>query len=1691
MGVAERQQRAGFSLSFEPGGGRLELTHRKVGPLLTISKLVLSLDELPRRFEINTEGDRFRHQRARLDELILHVEDQTLGARFCAPPLRDLEIRAIDDELLLLGALEGEAPQAEGAGRPHDPHRAPPSPGLPGGVPFLARARLEPAHAHDPASLLLSFYELRLYGPAPLSAPQLGALLLETLGFERQQIGPTAALFAPIDQLLLEICAELGWKLPRRDKVRLDEVRLRGGRLELIAGRPRGHLSQHKPSGAARQERFLVDYEAKRHYAAIEEEIAEGRLARATVSYERQLESQRGHPFLITRLLQLLALRPERAAEALDLARQRLQANPQDADALIALSQVHARRGDLSEAAQALKRLAEAADARGDPIEAAQAWRGVAGLLMSHDPKGAAMALEEALALRRALPGAMEALSQLYAAAGNWRGALRILEQQLNADEGQGRGNRAALLCRLGALSLKHAQDPAAAAEYYEQALLEEGDPVEALIGLAQAREAAHQLHPAARALERAAERLRAAGRLREAADMVRRLGDLLRRGLESPAAAKLRYDEALKLDPDNPHALLGLAEIALREDQRLAARGHLQALLRRDAATLEGIEPRRLHLKLGRLLLESPEGEAQGIAHLQKALSGPPIEDDPAEEALARLAEAHSHAGRWGDLSRVLEIAAARAPTPGAAARHLRRRAEVVWRHLNAQDLAERLLLEAKAMAPGDDQLLATLCDLYRAKGDHEALSATLSARVERISDRQALGRLYAEWGALLHGPLRRVEEAAVAYAMALGCDAAHAQALDGLIDIYAEQGRDAERVELLRRRADHPQATPAARVADLKAAATLEAERLGQPLAALRDLEAALTIAPKDVEILERLVQIARYDADPRAALGYASALYALHREGGAQLSRRLLGTLADLAGRLGRLDEALRWLEISAERAPEDEAISLEIEALAGRAVEMGRGDLVEEAAALLMRLSEPLPSAMSAARRLRAARLLYSVEALDEAAAWLDELLDGPEGEAALALRSEIATTQEDWGTRASLLKRGLMSGSAATRPARMTALAELHFTRLRQPQEGIRWAKAALAEAPADGAALRLLSEHAFQLGDWTTAYDASARLSVEAPQDTEAARRAGLSALYLGMYPEAIARLSPADGVLEALRDPARIVGLTEAHLALGDGVALARLLDARLRLPAEDAQLRALAHALADQPEAAARCWRRLLDQTPQDAEAQAKLSAPRSSPALASAPPRGLLSPPSALDYPPPPPKETAHRVTSGRTARHLDDGDEDSQPPRVVFAPEDDALAGDALSGEQGEDIEDHDSADLDTPDGALRRAERERDQRHNPEGSIPLFERVLARAEPKSMAWLEALEALEDLHTIAQRWESLLGLYDLRAEVGLASEEEIRPLKASVWRTLGQHERALAALEGLSTPEALELRVSLHLERGAPRAAAEALLGALEGIDAQAVAHRRWRAADHLVEAGAGVEALAQLQAAYEAHPEEALLEAWLTLAEAQGAGEARAEALIQRAARLDDRPQHRVRASRYLFEAARLLSEVEPRRAVQLHQRALDLWSENVDALLAQATLLETLADQSALAFNLQRQIEVSFTGPSRGRLALRLAQLWIELEDSDEVDPPPGAAVEAAEIAFEEGDEETQAAALALLKALGAREDALGVELSGSLPSASMEEALAVRDERPDDPLDDELLGLMAELGLSDPKDEP
>ncbi|HEY6101188.1 MAG TPA: hypothetical protein VIW03_17255, partial [Anaeromyxobacter sp.] len=625
---------AGFELRLERGGAYVRLADQPIAPGLRLESLTIAVPDAKFPFDVGLGAGQFRHRLADLVELSVVVEPSVAEAA-----LAQAGLPAFGVEDLRLAGREGFL---EIAGR------------LSGGPPFTMKAGLLPA---GDQGLQIVFHSPRILGPSPLPAaalPHTGRSVIEAIGEERMPREPLASL-------LRHVLASRGWKLPRASEVRLARADLAGGvaRIGWDRGAAGPAATSADPDLLAADEGARAFREAEAHVArgdadaAREAYLAAGSAATShPFGAERLLSllalEDRFHeealdlagewlarrpgfaPALATEAVVRLARREEsRAARVLTVLAQGAAARGETftalaaaeaafalpgaarEDALAAIEVALAVRRDHVPALRALRDVARAAgDREGqlrasrrlvaydpDPASKARAHAELGELLLSADPPGARLHLDQALRLAPDDAEALAALGRACAAAGEPLRAVRALD-------------------RLRELHLARGDRAAAARAALEAGALWDDPLGHAENALLRFREAC-ELGPSADTHARAARAAEKAGQWAEAADHHAAVLSAL--DLTQPDAAALAVRTRL--------ALADVAEKRLRDGPGAAA--HLEAasaLAPGDAGLL-----RRL------VALERALGRPAGLAPALERLAA--LEPDAAARA-ALLAE-------------------------------------------------------------------------------------------------------------------------------------------------------------------------------------------------------------------------------------------------------------------------------------------------------------------------------------------------------------------------------------------------------------------------------------------------------------------------------------------------------------------------------------------------------------------------------------------------------------------------------------------------------------------------------------------------------------------------------------------------------------------------------------------------------------------------------------------------------------------------------------------------------------------------------------------------------------------------------------------------------------------------------------------------------------------------------------------
>ncbi|MGI5861161.1 MAG: tetratricopeptide repeat protein [Myxococcales bacterium] len=1171
-----------------------------LGEGLVLADLALIVPEVTFPFDIaGSAATRYQKKKCRFGYLDLQLDHALLHRAV-------RRVHEACDEHVAALRLHLRPNLMEGEGLLH-------SPGKP--APFTFRIGFQP----EGSAVVACAYDVRLYGPAPVPASFLAALLGRAAARygsvpDSKPWGAVGISFDPVPALLRKAVPLRGFRLPEMGDARLARVEPGPSAFHL-------HFAANARADLSLDEGLLTCIEGSRSFAQGEKLLAQGDLAAAEAFYLRHGEAPDSHPFAQERLLTLLAARPDAQDLALDVAQGLRRARPGAAASYWAEATLRLARGERRRAGELFLELAQIARARGEEAAAFHAFAAAGRALAEASPPKASRAFQDALVFRPDDLDSLLALATAADRAADHEGAMRACRRIAALARDPQQAARAHV--RLGQLLLKLSDDRAAARLHFDAALRLVPDDPEALVQLAGLCRLDGEHLRALRLLDQ----LRAAATASENRELEARAclqaGAVWEEGLGHLANALLRYQEAVDLAPGDCEAHLRLAALLERLDR------HAEALeaYRQVAVLAEGrtggpegegyrFSAHKANRALARITLERLGDRAGAIRYFEAALALAP--DDV--ESMRALLDHFRAQGRISDLARACERCAAATASSRERAELLAEAGALFAGPLDQPDKAQRLLEQALLLQPDSRPTIETLAALAEKRGDGAAVCRHL-LRLAELSqepgEKAAVLRQLARAARDLAGDLHL---AADALARALALEPEDLSSLGELCALQRRRGDEpalaaalASYARALEREGEFAQAAAA-----LRELAMLGARRLGRSEQALEQLEHALVLAPDDPETLLDLGDLSLDLGRPAAAReAFESLLGALPRDAAAERVIDLKIRLAKACDALGEREAAIEAYATAMSARPGDDAIGDRLDALLAEA-ERPR----ERAAALLSRgkakrearLAGAAAGHFSAAgEQLRALGELRAARAAFEAS--LDADPDGPAAPAALDALAEMALAERDDPRACELLaRRAAFEGDPRATARLLFRAATLARRELPSRHHALLAAavgrdglfppaRAALAELRlAEGELAQALShaEAALAGGADPDALEPRARAQLQrlaaraaaGLEDYETARR------HLSAYCDA----EPADR--EALADLAALLrrtGETEELVQV-----LARLAD-KLEGRERGLALRELAPLLIALPgrrEQALDAWRRALEALPDDRE-------------------------------------------------------------------------------------------------------------------------------------------------------------------------------------------------------------------------------------------------------------------------------------------------------------------------------------------------------------------------------------------------------------------------------------------------------------------------------------------------------
>ena len=514
------------------------------------------------------------------------------------------------------------------------------------------------------------------------------------------------------------------------------------------------------------------------------------------------------------------------------------------------------------------------------------------------DADHAVASYEKMLEIEPSDPRAYKALDRHYAARERWRDREQLLERRLKFAAG---GEIHELEFRRAEMRLQKFDDVEGALDILESIVKTNPGHIGARALLEKILQDPAHKGRAARILEP----------LYEAGQSWRELVSVLqiqREGLQGPDAgallARVATLQEARLGAREPafaswRAVLAADpnhKTALAEAERLAeALGRWTELVdlyqegafRRDASDLQGradLLSRAARLYAGRI------GNRRAAIDAWKLVLNLDPENPATGRAAADALEGlYADTGNVAALVRILRQKVGWADTLDERKALLFRVAELEETSLDDADAAVATLRTILDMDPASVEALDHLERLFQKAGQARQRVEVLRRRVEIVADvdaRQALRRRIAD---ILEKEVGDPSEAIAANLAILDESPVDAGALDSLARLYEQQGRHADRLEILERRltlvkregATRPEI--AARIEVLRRLAELSGGPLANPAAALARWREILSLSPGDPGALTALEQMLVAEVDPATRLAAAEALEAHYESAG----------------------------------------------------------------------------------------------------------------------------------------------------------------------------------------------------------------------------------------------------------------------------------------------------------------------------------------------------------------------------------------------------------------------------------------------------------------------------------------------------------------------------------------------------------------------------------------------------------------------------------------------------------------------------------------------------------------------------------------------------------------------------------------------------------------------------------------
>lgn len=557
-------------------------------------------------------------------------------------------------------------------------------------------------------------------------------------------------------------------------------------------------------------------------------------------------------------------------------------------------------RTDLRQLSRLHRDLARLYDANLDsPPRAIESWRDL--LTLEPNDKEALEELDRLLGESKRFPELLDHL-------------LVILEQ------GEDWANRRDLFLRRGRILRDELATPQGAESDWNEVLKIEPNHVEALDSLAALLMEAQRFDAWTQVLE---QRLA----LPDANYVERklRLIQVLSQELREPLRAREHAESLLSHEPVDDQALGRLAELSLSMGEAELAVSVLKRLA--NQATEPPVEREALY-KITQIY-EDVLNAAGGALFAWERLWGSSETDFQPYEALEQL---YTQSAQWPSLVALHEEAVARLDSLDTVA-PLQKILEVQQEHLQMPERAFMTAGRLYRVKPDDAGAAQTLVKLGQSLGCVDEAVAIFEDQLDEIRDSRVRVARLMDLGALYHSTLKDLDSAENAFERALQIAPEHVPALDGLLRVAVDDERFDKQLAVLERKQAIARSAQEKK-ALLVAMGRIWEDEIGDAGRAIGIYQRVLELLPNDHDALLALRRLYGLSGDHEALRDVLVRLVDQTTE--MEPSIELRFTLAKLlAGPLGNVSEAIRWLDSILILSPEHREVWAFLEELLLRA------------------------------------------------------------------------------------------------------------------------------------------------------------------------------------------------------------------------------------------------------------------------------------------------------------------------------------------------------------------------------------------------------------------------------------------------------------------------------------------------------------------------------------------------------------------------------------------------------------------------------------------------------------------------------------------------------------------------------------------------------------------------------------